>query len=216
MDYVSINWKKSALVVIDMQYDFVSPMGASPIDGTETILPMLIRLADRFRYYGLPIVHVIRLYKTDGSNVDNCRRRLIESGKRIASVDSDGANIISALLPSDPVLPDHKRLLSGEVLNIGKHDYVIYKPRWGAFYQTPLEDFLKKKGIDSIIVAGCNFPNCPRTSIYEASERDFRIGVVEGTISGLYERGREELANIGINIFTPEETDSLLKLSYGK
>jgi len=214
MDYVSINWKKSALVVIDMKYDFVSPMGASPIEGTEAILPELICLADRFRYYKLPIIHVITLYKPDGSNVDNCRRILIESGKRIATVDSDGANIISELLPSDPVLPDHYRLLTGEVLNIGKHDYVLYKPRWGAFYQTPLEDFLRKKGIDSVIVAGCNFPNCPRTSIYEASERDFRIGVVEGTISGLYNTGREELANIGVNLFTSEEMDPLLKLSY--
>ena len=216
MDYVSINWKKSALVIIDMQYDFVSPMGASPIDGTEAILPPLIRLADRFRYYGRPIIHVIRLYKADGSNVDNCRRRLIESGHRIASVGSVGANIISALLPSEPVLLDHKRLLAGEMLNAGKYDHVLYKPRWGAFYQTPLEDFLKKKGIDSVIVAGCNFPNCPRTSIYEASERDFRIGIVENTISGLYEKGHEELANIGVNIFTPEQTDSLLILSYGR
>lgn len=40
--------------------------------------------------------------------------------------------------------------------------------------------------------AGCNFPNCPRTSIYEASERDFRTVLVRDAISGLYERGEHE------------------------
>ena len=52
---------------------------------------------------------------------------------------------------------------------------------------------------------GCNFPNCPRTSIYEASERDFRVVLAHDAISGLYERGERELANIGVRLMsTPE------------
>jgi len=52
------------------------------------------------------------------------------------------------------------------------------------------------------VFCGCNFPNCPRTSIYEASERDFRTVIVEDAISGLYERGRQELINIGVAALT--------------
>jgi nicotinamidase-related amidase len=52
------------------------------------------------------------------------------------------------------------------------------------------------------VFCGCNFPNCPRTSIYEASERDFRTVIVEDAISGLYERGHQELINIGVAALT--------------
>jgi nicotinamidase-related amidase len=54
---------------------------------------------------------------------------------------------------------------------------------------------------------GCNFPNCPRTSIYEASERDFRIVLVEDAVSGLYERGTEEMRNIGVRLMSTNELE---------
>lgn len=52
---------------------------------------------------------------------------------------------------------------------------------------------------------GCNFPNCPRTSIYQASERDFRIVLAKDAISGLYERGCGELENIGVRVLSAAE-----------
>jgi nicotinamidase-related amidase len=74
----------------------------------------------------------------------------------------------------------------------------MYKPRWGAFFQTPLEDHLRGLGVDTLAFCGANFPNCPRTSIYEASERDFRIVVAPDAVSGIYDRGRAELEGIGV------------------
>jgi nicotinamidase-related amidase len=52
--------------------------------------------------------------------------------------------------------------------------------------------------VNTVAVCGCNFPNCPRATIYEASERDFRVAVVTDATSGLYERGLRELENIGV------------------
>ena len=52
--------------------------------------------------------------------------------------------------------------------------------------------------VNTTAVCGCNFPNCPRATIYEASERDFRVAVVADATSGLYERGLRELENIGV------------------
>ncbi len=52
---------------------------------------------------------------------------------------------------------------------------------------------------------GCNYPNCPRTSIYEASERDFKIVLVEDAVSGLYEKGKEEMTNIGVLLVKTKE-----------
>ena len=69
---------------------------------------------------------------------------------------------------------------------------------------------LRSQGISTVIFCGCNFPNCPRTSIYEASERDFRVVVVNDALSGMYERGERELSAIGVALMsTPEVLDSL-------
>ena len=103
-------------------------------------------------------------------------------------------------------------LLSGGIQRISSNEVIIYKSRWGAFYNTPLEDHLKKLNVSTLIFTGCNYPNCPRTSIYEASERDFRIILVTNAISGLYEQGEREMRNIGVGLFTAEELYERLRL----
>ena len=64
---------------------------------------------------------------------------------------------------------------------------------------------LRGWGVNTLVVCGCNFPNCPRTSVYEASERDLRVVLVEDAISGLYEQGRREMENIGVTVTGVEE-----------
>jgi hypothetical protein len=61
-----------------------------------------------------------------------------------------------------------------------------------------LEEHLRGLGVTTLVFAGCNFPNCPRTSIYEASERDFRLIIVEDATSGFDECARLELENVGV------------------
>ena len=66
------------------------------------------------------------------------------------------------------------------------------------------------------VFLGCNYPNCPRTSIYEASERDFRIILVTDAISQLYPKGEEEMENIGVTLFSSEGLDQLVRGSICK
>ncbi len=73
--------------------------------------------------------------------------------------------------------------------------------RWGAFFGTALDDHLRDNDVDIVVVAGCNFPNCPRTTLYQASERDYRIMLVDDAASGLDERGRVEMAHIGVTLW---------------
>ncbi len=61
-----------------------------------------------------------------------------------------------------------------------------------------LDQHLRSAAVDTVVVAGCNFPNCPRASIYEASERDYRVVMVDDAVSGLYDVGRREMQNIGV------------------
>jgi len=202
--YTSPEYKKSALLITDMQKDFVLEDAVCEIQGSEAVIPNIVKLLKKFREAKKPIIYTIRIYKKDGSNVDACRRNRVEQGLEVAAPDSSGAGLVDELKLGKRRL-EFDRLILGEILEIGPNEYIMYKSRWGAFYKTDLENFLREKGITTLIFTGCNFPNCPRTSIYEASERDFRIVVVEDAISQIYEKGIGELRDIGCEIMLADK-----------
>src|SRR5207247_7302829 len=103
-----------------------------------------------------------------------------------------------ALVPARAPRLDTELLLAGGIQRVAPGEAIIYKPRWGAFFQTPLEAHLRALGVSTLVFCGCNFPNCPRASVYEASERDFRLVLVRDAVSGLYERGEHEMRAIGV------------------
>jgi nicotinamidase-related amidase len=191
--------ESAALVLIDVQRDFYAEDARLPIQGTQAAIPGMAALATEFRGRAMPIVHVVRLYRSDGSNADLVRKQAIEQGARFAVPGTAGSQIAPELLPN-PVELDHESLLRGELQRIGPCEHIMYKPRWGAFYQTILEQHIRDIGCDTLVFAGCNFPNCPRTSIYEASERDFRIMLVSDAVSGLDDRGIKECRGIGVDV----------------
>jgi nicotinamidase-related amidase len=137
--------------------------------------------------------------------VDLVRRHSIEQGARIALPGSPGSQIAAELLPESVEL-DHELLLAGGLQQIGTAEHVMYKPRWGAFYDTKLDEHLRENGSNTVVFAGCNFPNCPRTSIYEASERDFRVVLVSDAVSAAYQRGVDECRAIGVAVRDAAQT----------
>lgn len=199
-DYLAPNWPRAALLTIDTQNDFTLPGAPAEIPGTADVVPAIRRLVEAFRRAGRPIVHVVRIYNPDGSNVDLCRREDIERGKAVVFPESGGAELVDDLKPSPRARLDAEVLLAGEPQPAGPGEWFMYKPRWGAFYATPLEGHLSVLGVDTLIVCGCNFPNCPRATIYEASERDFRVVLALDATSEVYERGLRELENIGVGV----------------
>ena len=188
-NYTQLDYARSALITIDTQYD---TLDGQPLEiaGTSAALPHMLGLLQAFRKRELPIVHIVRIYKRDGSNVDLCRRNAVVGGAQMLLEGHPGCELADALFPDTTVCLDYESLLSGGIQQITGNESVIYKSRWGAFYNTLLEEHLRKADVNSLVFSGCNFPNCPRTSIYEASERDFRIALAEDAISGLYPRGK--------------------------
>ncbi len=193
-DYASI-----ALITIDVQRDTLDGQPFE-IPGTSAALPHIRQLLQVFRRAGKPIVHMVRLYKPDGSNGDLCRRGLVEGGSRVLTPGSPGCELAEELLPDPNLRLDTDLLLEGEMQFFSSKEVVLYKPRWGAFYKTRLGAYLHEQGVSTLAFTGCNFPNCPRASLYEASERDFKIVLVEDAVSGLYERGKEEMRGIGVHV----------------
>lgn len=204
-EYTGPEFSKSALLTIDTQNDFALPGAVAEIAGTAEILPKMQELVEIYRSSGWPVIHVVRLYLPDGTNVDLCRRSAVEGGTQIVHPGTDGAELVDALKPSPKTRLDAVRLLDGTLQSVGTWEWIMYKPRWGAFYQTPLDGHLKRLGVTTLVVAGCNFPNCPRATVYEASERDYRVVLVSDAVSGLYDRGRAELESIGVRLHTVGE-----------
>ena len=201
---------KSVLITIDTQNDFTLDDAPAQIVGTANVIPNMARLLESYRNKGMPIIHVVRLYLRDGSNVDLCRKQAIEEGKEIVAPESDGAELVDELKPDTSIKLNANMLLSGEMQQISDNEFVMYKPRWGAFYGTALEEFLKELEVDTVVFSGCNYPNCPRASIHEASERDYRVVLVKDAISQLYPKGEEEMHNIGVSLLNTNEIESIL------
>ncbi|MDD8018706.1 MAG: cysteine hydrolase [Bacteroidota bacterium] len=211
--YTEPDYKSAALITIDIQSD---TLDGQPLEvpGTSAILPKMCILLGEARRARLHIIHIVRIYKRDGSNVDLCRRGFVEEGNAILAKDSPGCELADELRPSSETKLNFDFLLDGGIQELQPKEMVIYKPRWGAFYETPLHDYLKKQNISTLIFTGCNFPNCPRTSIYEASERDFRVVLVTDAVSGLYQQGIKEMKNIGVTLLTTQElVNELRKLN---
>jgi nicotinamidase-related amidase len=205
VEYVSPAFGAAALITIDTQVD---TLDGQPLEvpGTSAAVPRIAALAAAFRAAGRPIVHVVRIYRSDGSNVDLCRRAAVQAGAAILAPGSSGSQLAPGVVGrGDAFALAAEELLAGRAQDVGPGEVVMYKPRWGAFYGTTLEDHLRRRDVSTIVFCGCNFPNCPRTSIYEASERDFRVVLADDAVSGLYDRGRRELEGIGVALMSTEQ-----------
>src|SRR5207237_1703894 len=110
--HLAPDFTRVALVTIDTQQDTLDGQPFE-IPGTSAALPELQRLAEAFRATGRPIVHVVRLYRPDGSNVDLCRRRAVADGARLVLAGSPGAELGSGLLPARAPRHDPTILIPG-------------------------------------------------------------------------------------------------------
>lgn len=201
-------WASSALLVIDMQHDFLDG-GESPVPGTEAVLPAIERLLTAYRRARLPIVHVVRLYR--GEDVDLPRRALVRSGRGPVRPGTPGARVVSSLLPRGTMDLDDELLLAGGVQSLGQDEVVLFKPRWSAFHRTPLERRLRDGDVSTVVIAGCNFPNCPRATAYDASARDLRVVIVDDAVSGATPDRLADIRLIGAHVADSYAVDEALR-----
>ena len=196
---VESHFDSAALLTIDVQVDTLDG-GPLEVPGTSAAASRISTLCHAFRESGLPIVHIVRIYRADGSNAEPVRKQLVAGSVPVLRAGTPGRLLAPGLAPDPTTRLDDELLLSGRAQRLGDREIVMYKPRWGAFFGTTLDDYLTENRVDTVVVAGCNYPNCPRSSVYEASERDYRVVLVNDAVSGLYDRGRAEMTNIGVTL----------------
>ncbi len=205
------NWASSALVTVDFQQD-VLPEGSFSRKENGPVLVQLSAMADTFRKRKRPIVHMVRIYLEDGSNADLCRREKLRRGLSLFRPKSRGVQLAPELLPPGSPPLEETILLAGDIQEIGSLEKILYKPRFGSFYRTPLETMLRDLQVDTLIVGGSNYPNCPRTTLYEASERDFRLVALSDALSLFNEQDHRQMKAIGARVMSCKQVTEAMKV----
>lgn len=125
--YIEPNFRTSGLITIDTQS---ATLDRQPLEipGTSAVLPNIKMMLDAYRQNRIPIVHIVRIYKKDGSNVDLYRKEAVEHGAEILIEGSSGCELAPEMFQKDIKL-DSELLLSGGIQEIGNNEVLIYKPR---------------------------------------------------------------------------------------
>ncbi len=163
----------TALVIIDMQRDFLEPGGFGETLGNDVSLlrgaiePCAVVLAVA-REISMLVVHTREGHLPDLSDAPPAKIQRGEPSKRIGDYGPMGRILIRGE-PGHDIIPELYPL-PGEV--------VIDKPGKGAFYATELGVVLKEHGIDTLLVCGVTTEVCVHTTVREGNDRGYRCVVL--------------------------------------
>ncbi|MBI2755816.1 MAG: cysteine hydrolase [Chloroflexi bacterium] len=181
----------TALLVIDMQRDFVYPGGFGEALGNDTSLllravPPTERVLNAARAVGLFVIHTREGHRPD---LSDCPPSKIARGKLKSGIGDPG--------------PMGRILVRGEYghdivdeLKPGPGEPVVDKPGKGAFYATDLDRILQTRGIKSLIVAGVTAEVCVHTTVREANDRGYECLVLSDCIASYFPEFYEAAINM--------------------
>jgi nicotinamidase-related amidase len=187
--------KKPALLIIDMQNDFVVDDAPLRVAQARVVIPRIRELLGLFRAKKFPIFHILRVHRADGSDVEIIRQERFRTHP-FAVEGTHGAAVVNELAPQ-----------MGE--------YVIPKIRMSAFIGTELDLMLRNLGVTDIVVTGIQTPNCIRTTVFDAIAYNYPVVLAKDAVGAqsneIHEANVRDMANIGVRIMPVREIAALLK-----
>ncbi len=158
----------TALVIIDMQRDFIEPGGFGETLGNdvsllEAIVPACQSVLLAWRKTGGLVVHTREAHKPDLSDCPPAKRNRGNPSLRIGDVGPMGRILVMGE-PGNQIIPALAPI-AGEI--------VIDKPGKGAFYATGLHETLQARGITHLLFMGVTTEVCVQTSMREANDRGY-------------------------------------------
>jgi len=165
---------RTALVVIDMQRDFIERGGFGETLGNDVsrlaaIVPTVAALLAWGRARGLRIVHTREGHRPDLADCPPAKRRRGGAAVRIGDPGPMGRILVDGE-PGNDIIP---------ALAPAAGETVLVKPGKGAFYATPLGDLLVGWGVTHLVLAGVTTEVCVQTTIREANDRGYECLLVE-------------------------------------
>ena len=170
----------TALILIDMQRDFLEPGGFGASLGNDVgklarVVPPLKRLLDAARGAGMVVLHTREGHRPDLADAPPAKLARGMPGKRIGDAGPMGRILVRGE-PGHDLVPE---------LAPRPGEPVIDKPGKGAFYATDLAAILAHRRIDTLIVTGVTTEVCVHTTVREANDRGYRC-LVPGDCCGSY------------------------------
>lgn len=163
-----------ALLLIDMQRDFIEPGGFGSALGNDVsrlaaIVPATARLLAGFRRGGLPVIHTKEAHRPDLSDCPPAKLRRGRGALRIGDPGPMGRILIAGEPGNDFV----------ETLRPAGGEAVIEKPGKGAFFATSLDALLRERGITHLAIGGVTTEVCVQTTMREANDRGYECVLIE-------------------------------------
>lgn len=166
--------ERTALVVIDMQRDFIESGGfgdslGNDVARLEASIPDTARLISIFRERGWPVIHTREAHLPD---LSDCPPSKIRRGNPTLHIGETGAmgRLLVRGEPGNQIVDD-LRPLEGEI--------VVDKPGKGMFWATGLHETLQGVGITHLVFAGVTTEVCVQTSMREANDRGYECLLIE-------------------------------------
>ena len=177
----SFSLDQVALVVIDMQRDFLLPGGFGETLGNDvrllaTVVPPLQRVLAAARTAGLLVVHTREGHLPDLSDLPPAKLRRGEPSQRIGDPGRYGRILVRGEYGHDII--DELAPLPGEV--------VLDKPGKGAFYGTDLQQILTTAGVQALLVTGVTTEVCVHTTVREANDRGYEVLVLSDCVGSYF------------------------------
>jgi nicotinamidase-related amidase len=170
---IDLDWSTTALVIIDMQRDFMEPGGFGETLGNDVsqlarAVKPIAAVLGAARESGMLVVHTREGHLADLSDAPPAKIERGAPSKRIGDPGPMGRILIRGE-PGHDIIPELYPLDS---------EIVIDKPGKGAFYATELGDVLQKYGIEDLLVCGVTTEVCVNTTVREANDRGYRCVVL--------------------------------------
>lgn len=177
---IAVDTARCALVIIDMQRDFLEPGGFGAALGNDVgrlraIVGPCQRLLAAVRGAHIPVIHTREGHRPDMSDAPPAKVERGSPSMRIGDTGPMGRILIRGEAGHE-IIPE---------LAPAAGEPVIDKPGKGAFYQTDLDLMLRNRGIDTLLVCGVTTEVCVHTTVREANDRGYRC-IVVGDCCGSY------------------------------
>lgn len=166
--------ERTALVIIDMQRDFVEPGGfgaslGNDVSLLQAIVPTAQAVLQAWREAGGWVVHTREGHLPDLSDCPPAKRLRGAPSLRIGDPGPMGRILIRGE-PGHAIIPELAPI-EGEL--------VIDKPGKGAFYGTPLGEALQVRGVTHLLFMGVTTEVCVQTTMREANDRGYDCLLIE-------------------------------------